>query len=132
MEPRDGLLQVACRSKRTDEKQSAERFAWRSHAYKQKEKETLQMKTDETKIEPDQALHDLTLEMIYLTRFKESGHLRSDDQLFRAWKSYDWDTLDKLSEEELINVMKGDMSLVGTSPPTEDEWGKYKYHHFNM
>ena len=27
------------------------------------------------------------------------------------------------------NVLKGDMSLVGTRPPTEDEWVKYKYHH---
>ena len=27
------------------------------------------------------------------------------------------------------NVLKGDMSLVGTRPPTEDEWAKYKYHH---
>ena len=27
------------------------------------------------------------------------------------------------------NVLKGDMSLVGTRPPTEDEWIKYKYHH---
>lgn len=27
------------------------------------------------------------------------------------------------------NVLKGDMSLVGTRPPTPDEWEKYKYHH---
>ncbi|MBO5489550.1 MAG: sugar transferase [Eubacterium sp.] len=27
------------------------------------------------------------------------------------------------------NVLKGDMSLVGTRPPTEDEWEKYSYHH---
>ena len=27
------------------------------------------------------------------------------------------------------NVLKGDMSLVGTRPPTEDEWNKYKQHH---
>jgi lipopolysaccharide/colanic/teichoic acid biosynthesis glycosyltransferase len=27
------------------------------------------------------------------------------------------------------NVLKGDMSLVGTRPPTLDEWGKYKLHH---
>ena len=27
------------------------------------------------------------------------------------------------------NVLKGDMSLVGTRPPTEDEWEKYDLHH---
>ena len=27
------------------------------------------------------------------------------------------------------NVLKGDMSLVGTRPPTLDEWDKYELHH---
>ena len=27
------------------------------------------------------------------------------------------------------NILKGDMSLVGTRPPTPDEWEKYEYHH---
>ena len=27
------------------------------------------------------------------------------------------------------NVLKGDMSLVGTRPPTVDEWEKYEMHH---
>lgn len=27
------------------------------------------------------------------------------------------------------NVLKGDMSLIGTRPPTVDEWEKYEYHH---
>lgn len=27
------------------------------------------------------------------------------------------------------NVLKGDMSLVGTRPPTEDEWVQYQHHH---
>ena len=27
------------------------------------------------------------------------------------------------------NVLKGDMSLVGTRPPTEDEWKQYKPYH---
>ena len=30
---------------------------------------------------------------------------------------------------QFYNVLKGELSLVGTRPPTVDEWNKYQYHH---
>ena len=69
------------------------------------------MQTEE-KIPPEQALHDMTLAMIYLTRFTDGRQEKYEEPpLFRAWKSYDWDTLDKLSEEELIIDRHGNKSL---------------------
>ena len=61
-------------------------------------------------ISAEQAVHDLTLALLYLTRFKE-GRGKQEDQLFRAWKSYDWDALNKLSEEEFTLDRHGNKGL---------------------
>ena len=61
------------------------------------------------KLTPKQALHDMTLALLYLTRFVDSR--QKGDTLPRAWKGYDWDTLNKLSEENLIIDRHGNKSL---------------------
>ena len=33
------------------------------------------------------------------------------------------------SARRLVNIIKGEMSLVGTRPPTADEWEQYEAHH---
>ncbi len=63
------------------------------------------------KIPPEQAMHDMILAMIYLTRFTDGRMKKDEDPPLRAWKSYDWDTLDKLSEEDLIIDRHGNKSL---------------------
>lgn len=46
-------------------------------------------------------LHDLTLAMLYLTSWEEKG---VDGPVRRAWKSYDWDVMDRLDAEGLIST----------------------------
>ena len=70
---------------------------------------------NENRVSPDQALHDLTLAMLYLTRFKDrKATSLQGEPPFLAWKSYDWETLDKLCEEELIIDRHGKKSLALT------------------
>ena len=62
---------------------------------------------------PNEALHDLTLALIYLTRISErqNGSDLWDVKPFQAWKNYNWDTVDELDEEGLVSSRHGNKSL---------------------
>lgn len=54
--------------------------------------------------------------------------LENDPRIFPfGQKMRQW-SIDELPQ--FINVLKGDMSLIGTRPPTVDEYSKYDFHHF--
>lgn len=53
------------------------------------------------KTEAKKALEELTLALMYLTRFTDEKDFYSA-KYFQAWKGYDFDILNKLSEQEYI------------------------------
>lgn len=52
------------------------------------------------KINPEKAVKELTMLLMYLTRFNEQGHLGSGFDM--AWKGYDFDVIDELDKEDYI------------------------------
>ena len=52
------------------------------------------------KINPEKAVKELTMLLMYLTRFNEQGHLGSG--LDMAWKGYDFDVIDEFDKEDYI------------------------------
>lgn len=52
------------------------------------------------KTSPEKAVKELTMLLIYLTRFNERGRFESDMDM--AWKGYDFDIINKLDEEDYI------------------------------
>ncbi|ACV63025.1 hypothetical protein Dtox_2207 [Desulfofarcimen acetoxidans DSM 771] len=52
------------------------------------------------KTNPEKAVKELTMLLMYLTRFNGRGHLGSD--LDMSWKGYDFDIISELDEEDYI------------------------------
>ncbi|WP_423055656.1 DUF6429 family protein [Acetobacterium carbinolicum] len=52
------------------------------------------------KTNPENAIKQLTMVLMYLTRFNESDRFGS--KLDISWKGYDFDVIDKLDEEDYI------------------------------
>jgi hypothetical protein len=52
------------------------------------------------KTNPDKAVKELTMLLMYLTRFNERDHFGSG--LDMAWKGYDFDIINELDKEEYI------------------------------
>ncbi len=52
------------------------------------------------KTNPEKAVKELTMLLMYLTKFNEGGHFESD--LDMAWKGYDFDIINELDEEDYI------------------------------
>ena len=52
------------------------------------------------KASPEMAVKELTMLLMYLTRFNEQGRFASEPDM--AWKGYDFDIINKLNEEDYI------------------------------
>ena len=59
----------------------------------------------------EKALHDLTLALIYLTRMTDNKEDFFSVTDFRAWKNYNWDTIDELDGEGYVSSKHGNKSL---------------------
>ncbi|WP_353097068.1 DUF6429 family protein [Tissierella praeacuta] len=52
------------------------------------------------KTTPEKAVKELTIMLMYLSRFNEKG--RFDTEMDMAWKGYDFDIINELDEEDYI------------------------------
>ena len=53
-------------------------------------------------VKPEEALHDLTLMLLYLSKFTNKEAKYSNPNDFFAWKGYNFDVLNKLDDADYI------------------------------
>ena len=61
---------------------------------------------DESRVDTRERVRDLTLMLLYLTRWTEMPRKKLPpgfEVAWRAWKGHDWDALDRLKEEGIID-----------------------------
>ena len=61
---------------------------------------------DEAREDTSERVRDLTLMLLYLTRWTETPRKKLPpgfEVAWRAWKGHDWDALDRLKEQRLID-----------------------------
>ncbi|SPT67830.1 Uncharacterised protein [Anaerobiospirillum thomasii] len=64
-----------------------------------KDKDSVQISN--AKIDAKDALEELTLMLLYLTRFYFDNYCKKEN-IFPSWKRYDFDTLNKLDDADFI------------------------------
>ena len=52
------------------------------------------------KITPEKAMEELTMVLMYLSRFNENNHF--DSSMDMAWKGYDFDIINELDDKDYI------------------------------
>ena len=52
------------------------------------------------KVKPEQAMKELTIILMYLSKFSEKNRFNSRKNI--AWKGYDFDIINRLDEEEFV------------------------------
>ncbi len=73
----------------------------------------------------DKNIEDLTLLLMYLTSWEEEGYVVLDDNVEKSkvktcWKGYDFDILNKLTDDGYLYYSKHTSKSVGLTPKGEE------------
>ena len=69
---------------------------------------------DETMINYDEILEELTLLMLFLTSFRDTRGFGKEEDMIRSWKGYPFEFLNSLESKKFISQSRGAKSVVLT------------------